>query len=219
MPVTQSKIVDVNSLIDNEPSQSKVVDVNSLIEGATPKKKVTSSNLSVGQNGQLQTSAPTTLPSQSKSGYDISQNVPEFHVQPVQQVKQPNVLSTPIELIKGQQSTPENTDISKVPEINTENLGFQKQLDKKLAKQNQDFKDAAIDNTVKKSLKLQGTNAQEGSLLYNIEKSKYNQQVDDGNAVIGTGKNGQPSLLKTENPLESFHSHMMAAINENKESR
>src|SRR6185503_8345799 len=141
----------------------------------------------VGGNGQLQSSNPSvSIPqSTSKSGYDISQNVPEFHVgaAPKNPFNAANNFGMPTGNNASNPSVPDNTGISKSQTVNTQDLGFQKAADKKLEKQNEDFKNKAIDNTVQESLKLKGINAQKGSLLYNIEKSTYTKQLDDGNAA------------------------------------
>jgi hypothetical protein len=169
------------------------------------KKNQVGKNLSVGQNGQLQTSVPATSNSEVQS--------------PLPKSPEPNFgMSSFADLAKGQQNVSDNTGITTTPTVNTDNLGFQKAADKKLQQQNQKVRNDAIDNTVQRSLKLKGINAQQGSLLYNIEKSTYNQQLDDGNAVVGV-KNGKPGLEKTTGLWDSFHNHMMSAINENKDSR
>ncbi len=206
----------LNTILQKYPDYKDQIDFSQ-------KKNLSGNKLSVSPKGQLQHSVPITSQSQ-KSGYDISQNTPEFHVEAPPE--NPNKIENnfnlnPNEIAKGQIASGENK-LSSPQEI--ENIGYQKAAQEKLDKQNEaankKFRQTAIDNTIQKSLKLKGINAQKGSLLYNIEKSTYDKQLDNGNAALGTDKRtGQPGLLQSENPLQSLHSHMMDAINENKNSR
>jgi hypothetical protein len=186
-----------------------------------PQKKNGGGNLSVDSKGQLQKSVPSVSVPQSTSK-NAFENIPEFHAQPVDgnknTIENNFNLPTSNQVAQGQKTVSDNTGIANVPEINTENLGYQKQLDKKLAKQNEDFKNKAIDNTVKKSLKLKGINAQPGSLLYNIEKSTYSKQLDNGNASVGVDNNGQPGLAKTTDWIESAKNGWNNAIQGDKDA-
>lgn len=160
------------------------------------------SGLSVGANGQLQSSNPTTLPSQP---------VPDFGMKSFS------------ELAKDQKSATENTASNNVGQF--EESVEEKATREKRAADRQAQKERiekvtpiAIDNAAKKSLRIKGIDPNNTAQL-NQEKSKLALQIASGDATVGISKDGEAGLYDAPGFLKSFHDHMMTAIEANKNAR
>jgi len=213
----QGKDVSAEDILD-AANQSKLGFDDYIQKAGFQKKNQGGNGLSVGADGHLQNASPIVSKSKG-NGYDMSQTVPEYHTPEKQ--SNPYTVENNFGMPTGQtanQNISDNTNVSTSSKIDTQNIGFQKAAFKKQQEQNQKVRDAAINNTVQKSLKLKGLNAQPGSLLYNIEKSTYNQQLDNGNASIGVDQNGNVGLKRTTGALESAKIGWHNAINGNKEA-
>lgn len=195
MPVT-SKIVDVNSLIEDKPKSkgNGMIDVNSLIESLPVKKK-----LSVGQDGQLKESVPTT---------SVSQPVPDFGIASFN------------DLAKGQKNASENTSAVAPKEFQqaTNPEIYSPEILKQRAKYKEEKIQKALDNTTAKSLKAKGINAQPGSALYNEEKNKYKAQVDMGFGHVALDENGVPGIKRTTGLFENLQKGLHEANTDNEEN-
>lgn len=173
------------------------------------KKKESGSNLEVSSKGQLQQSAPAI--SQSNSQENNKPPQPNFG------------MASFNDLAKGQRSASDNTiqtapqeaitakeNVTNIPKWNQEKADYKAKVIKNTP--------TAILNSAIKSLKIKGINPNNSAQL-NKEKQHFQEQVDNGDATVGFDKSGTPGLIENKGLFDSFHSHMMDAINENKESR
>lgn len=165
--------------------------------GATEVKKKNS--LSVGSDGQLKESVPTT---------SVSQPVPDFG------------MASFNDLAKGQKSASENTSAVAPKEFQqaTNPEIYSPEILKQRAKDKEEKIQKALDNTTAKSLKAKGINAQPGSALYNEEKNKYKAQVDMGFGHVALDENGVPGIKRTTGLFENLQKGLHEANTYNEEN-
>lgn len=168
--------------------------------GATEVKKKNS--LSVGADGQLKESVPTT---------SVSQPVPDFG------------MASHSDLAKGQTGAVDNQTPTAVTQFE-ESVEEKQHREERAAKREADKQrkitatPIAIEDAATKSLKSKGLDPNNKALL-NKEKSKFALEIASGNADVGFDKEGKAGLVTTPGFLESFHDNMMDAINTTKNAR
>lgn len=157
--------------------------------GATEVKKKNS--LSVGSDGQLKESVPTTSSSEAQS---VSQPVPDFG------------MASFNDLAKGQKNASENTTAVAPKEFEqaTNPEIYSPEILKQRAKDKEERISKALDNTTAKALKLKGISAQQGSAQFNEQKSKFALSLANGDAHVALDKNGVPGLKRTTGAIENL---------------
>lgn len=150
-------------------------------------------------------SVPTTL--QSQDGKPI----PNFG------------LASYSDLAKGQQNVHENTASTQIGQFEG-SVEEKQHHDERAATREQQRQilikntPIAIENAAKKSLKIKGIDPNNAAQL-NQEKANMALQVAAGDAKVGINKDGEIGLYNSPGFLESFHTHMMSAIEANKNAR
>lgn len=183
------------------------------------------SSLSVGVDGQLKQSAPTTSVSQESNTpnpFDISTLAPkklDNSQQPLQFEKPKENSYTP-ENNFGLSNLPvekpisdntksvnvENYEQATDPAINSPEIRAEKEKVRKINRDN------AVDNATQRALKIKGLTAQPGSADYNKQKADFQNQLASGDATVGVDNNGMIGLKRTTKGWENLKNGWNEAV-------
>lgn len=183
------------------------------------------SSLSVGVDGQLKQSAPTTSVSQESNTpnpFDISTLAPkklDNSQQPLQFEKSKENPYTPennfgLSNLPVEKPISDNTKSVNVanyeqatdPTINSPEIRTEKEKVRKINRDN------AVDNATQRALKIKGLTAQPGSADYNKQKAEFQNQLASGDATVGVDNNGMIGLKRTTKGWENLKNGWNEAV-------